>query len=737
MEIINKTKFQFALIVGQVDYPKHSITLIIKETSDLKPGQTATISDEQLFPTGDEFYPEDEDMIGGPRYASDFAYFKPRADLLLAGKCHSPQGKKVYSANVKFQVGQKLKTLTVYGNRYWVGGLSNNISTNPEPFSELELRYENSYGGEGFKKNPVGKGIKKIEIKTGDNLVPLPNILHLGEKIQSKSTKLEPAGFGPLGQMWIQRYSKIGTYKGNYLKERWPWFAKNFDWGYFNAAPADMQVNGYLRGDEKLFFENLHPVDSQYHSQLPGIKVRCFINEADEKETNYIAPKLFKEVKMNLDTLWADMENEKLVLVWRGVSDIKTEDYEEIKNIFIVSEKLEEQPHSLEYFRKQLERELAEPEEEISEPEPVDEIDEEDVEIEAEIAKAEDQMRASLIEAGIDPDNPPPQSEEDKKKEAELLKEMGFEEEVEKIPLTRELFIERAGKKESFEEEDLRGIDLSGLDLKDLNFQNAIISGVNLKNSNLSNSDLSGADLSGADLSGTKLNNTIFNDTDLTGANLKNADLTGTALDGTVFENSNIQNAILNNVKGKNPVFTGADLTGSSLIQSEFQGADFSKSILNNSNFQNSLLSETSFENAVGDQTNFTGAELNKLKASGSEFTKAIFQKAAGLETTWTKSKLKESDFSYSEFEAANFTSASLEKANLFAANMKFARFMKADLSGAALQKMNLFQGSLEKADLTRADCSGSNFYGVEFLDSIIKDTNFRLANLKMTKLSK
>ncbi len=137
-------------------------------------------------------------------------------------------------------------------------------------------------------------------------------------QIPSPGTKLEPAGFGALGQMWIQRFSKLGSYKGNYVKERWPWFPKDFDWSYFNAAPSDLQVNGYLKGDEKLYFENLHPVHSQYNSQLPGLRVRCFISELNDKKE-----KLFKEVKMNLDTLWVDMESEKLVLVWRGVSDIK------------------------------------------------------------------------------------------------------------------------------------------------------------------------------------------------------------------------------------------------------------------------------------------------------------------------------------------------------------------------------------------------------------------------------
>lgn len=734
MEIINNTEFQFAYIAGRIGFPKHSLTLIVKGTFNLQPGKTETLAEEQLYPTGDEYYPEDEEMTGGPRYASDFVYFKPKADLLFAGKCYTPEETKVYSINVKFQVGSYAKTLTVFGNRYWVGGF--NTATNPEPFSELELRYENSYGGKGYKKNPVGKGIDKVEIKTGDKLVPLPNILNVGENISSQSTKFEPAGFGPYGQMWIQRYSRTGTYKGNYLKERWPWFPKDFDWGYFNAAPVDMQVSGYLRGDEKLFFENLHPVHLQYNSQLPGIRIRCFINELDEKNPKATGKKNFREVKMNLDTLWVEMENEKLVLVWRGVSEIKDEDYEEIEDIFIVSEKLEEQPESIENYRTLLEKELAE-EEEILEPEPIEE-EEKNVEMEAENAKAEEQMRASLIEAGIDPDNPPQPSEEDKRKEAQMLKELGIEEEPEKVPLTREIFIEKAEKKESFEGEDLSGIDLSELDLQGLNFQNAIFTGVSLKNSDLSDSNFTEANLSGTDLSDAKLNNTIMKETDLTDAILINANLTGAVIEDAMFEKAKLDNAILTEVKGKNAIFSRAVLKDATLTNSDFNGCDFSNCIMDNANFQSSNLSEATVEGASGIRTNMSETNLTGLKAAeGCNFSKASFQKAKGAESIWEKANLTEADFSFSEMEGANFSFALMEKANLYASNMKFARFTKANLTNAVLKDMNLFQGSLEKANLTNADCSGSNFYAAEFLDAVIKETKFLFANLKLTKLSK
>jgi len=599
LEIINKTEFQFAYVAGRMDFPKHSLTLIVKSTFNLQPVKTETPAEDQIYPSGNELFSDDDEGTGSSRYESDFAYFKPRADLLLAGKCHTPEGKKVYSTFVKFQVDSKIKTLNVFGNRYWVGGPLTNTATNPEPFSEMEIRYENSYGGENYKKNPVGKGIDKVEIKTGDKLVSLPNILHFGEKISTQGTKLEPAGFGPLGQMWTQRFSKMGTYKGSWLKERWPWLPKDFDWGHFNAAPPDMQVSSYLRGDEKLYFENLHPVQSQYHSQLPGLRIRCFINELDEKNPEAKGKDNFKEVKMNLDTLWVDMEAEKLVLVWRGASEIKNEDYEEIKHIFIVSEKLEDQPESVEYYQSLLMKELAEEEEEETiEPEPIEEEekDEEDIEMEAEIAKAETQMRASLIEAGIDPDNPPEPSEEDKKREAEILKEMGIEEETEEIPITREIVQQRAIKGESFAGEDLSSLDLSGLEMQGIDFRNTILAGVNFKKANLSGTDFTAANLEKAELNGADMKKAKLNEADFSDANLTDVDLSEAELADTLFEKANLENAILDKVEAADANFTEANLTSASLKWGQFQGAYFSKAILDNANFSGANLQDVSME---------------------------------------------------------------------------------------------------------------------------------------------
>ncbi len=251
-------------------FTDHSLTVICKGTFECRANQAPVPSEDQLLPVGDEFYLGDEEGAGSSHYESDFAYFKPRADLLLVGKCHVPNGISTKACRVTFQVDSKVKSLAVFGNRYWNGRFK--TMSDPEPFTEMDLRYENSYGSDGYNKNPVGKGYKKEQGDSGSEMWPLPNIENIQHRINSSDDHPDPAGFAPLGKMWHERFSKMGTYKGTWLKERWPWFPKDFDWSHFNAAPSDMQVEGYLRGDEKLFFENLHPRSFKLPFSTAGFK---------------------------------------------------------------------------------------------------------------------------------------------------------------------------------------------------------------------------------------------------------------------------------------------------------------------------------------------------------------------------------------------------------------------------------------------------------------------------------
>ena len=737
MKIFNDAPVQFAALPGRMKFPAHSLTLICKGTFDLVPNGVAKATDKRIFPTGDEFHPGDDEFKGSVRYESDFAHWKPKADLLLAGRCHAPGGKPAAQSWVTFRVGNISSSLSVFGDRYWTRSFG--VLWQPssaKPFTEMDLAYENSFGGEDFKDNPVGKGHGKEEEEDGSKTRPLPNVEDPQHLIQSKGQRPDPVGFGPLRKSWPLRKSKVGTYKKKWLKERWPWFAEDFDWSYNNAAPPAMQVEGYLKGDEKLFFENLHPKHAQYPSQLPGLRIRCFLSEFtnDGKESV-----IFREVPLNLDTLWVDMEEEKLVLVWRGVADVKSDEHEEIQSVFIVSEKVAEPVRPAAFHEKLFKDKLAavakaqsvEPEKPpvAAKAPPVDE----------ELARAEAEVKAAMIAAGMDPDKPPPPpSEETRAAEARILKELGLVEPEKAPPLTLELFKARLARKESFTGEKLGGIDLSGLDMRGADFQKAILSGVRLVKSDLSGANLALANLAGADCSEAKLEGANLKDADLTGANLAKANLKGAMLEDAIFENAKMEGAVLDQAKARNAVFSGADLTKASLQKADLPGADFSKAALGGTMFRGARMRGASVAGAVGIQINMEEADLAELRAAGgANFSHGSFRRAKGPQSIWSKTNLQDADFSFSEMEGADFTAVSLQRALLYGANMKLAKFRKADLKEAKFVSMNLFQGSLEKADLTRTDFRGANLYGVEFLESVQEDTEFEFANLKMTKLAR
>lgn len=68
-----------------------------------------------------------------------------------------------------------------------------------------------------------------------------------------------PAGFGPLGRSWAPRLQQAGTYDDSWLKNRHPGLPLDFDFAYWNCAPADQQIP-YLPSNTRIELWNLtHP----------------------------------------------------------------------------------------------------------------------------------------------------------------------------------------------------------------------------------------------------------------------------------------------------------------------------------------------------------------------------------------------------------------------------------------------------------------------------------------------
>jgi hypothetical protein len=334
------------------------VTFIVKGTFDLVQGGVATVAEDPLPLCAD--IQSDPDAESAVLYESDYVPFKSVADALCVGNAHVPLGRFATECNVRFAVGPVDKTIRVVGDRYWTTGLLGfgHFKTKPEPFQSVPVSYDNAYGGKDvgkpkgfrhYKRNRVGKGYSKYGF--GVSGAALPNLEDPRRPIRSWRNKRKPMSFGPVGRIWQPRQQLAGTYNRRWLKRRAPEPPTDFDERFYNCAPEDQQIEGYLRGDERVRVENMHPEHAVFESRLPGVRVRCFRDCRVEEYLELI------EVPLQLDTLWVDMETLRLVLVWRGREAPK--ELAESTAYLLVEERVEEPTAPAESYRARFEELLS------------------------------------------------------------------------------------------------------------------------------------------------------------------------------------------------------------------------------------------------------------------------------------------------------------------------------------------------------------------------------------------
>ncbi|MEJ2040140.1 MAG: DUF2169 domain-containing protein, partial [Desulfosarcinaceae bacterium] len=692
MDLVNETPFTYAPFMGRVVYPKDTLTIIVKGTFRLKPDGAAEIlpEGEQLPPTGDQYY--DDDPHSSVRYESDFIHFKPGADICVVGHCHVPGATPRPVCKVSFSAGPVSKSLMVFGKRLWKQTLlGTKTVSDPEPFQSMALRYENSYGGPEYSRNPVGKGIRPKNNGDGDIPCEVPNLKVFDDGNLKTMQEGTPAGFGPLGRTWPQRMAYAGTYGRKWEKERWPWLPEDFNWRYFNAAPANQQVKGFLKGDEPLHFENMHPEHSEFASCLPGVRVRCFLSENKQDK------RCFREVNTHLDTLWADMDNQILVLVWRGMATVETKACENIEHLYIVQEAAGEKPRPLEEYEQRFNERIMvpgsqkiEPEMEpgaASDPQPTDAAPQpaEDDGLDTMVKKAMTQAHADLGKTSLDP-----------RLAASLRGETDPERFLEK--LLQALDTDPAGvagiraaamKKQMaalkrYRPQVERLMAEVGLDVSDLDKIAALVGELNEKESPHPAADpkiLAEAARSGAGTEGMDMSGSDFSHMSLEGADFK-----------------------------------GAQLAGANFLQARLAGADFSQADLAGAVFIGADLS-----GAV-----FTGADMSRACFSGAMLQRGDFTDALASGADLTESDLSEAILRRTQLEGANLANARMCGADLEGADMSSADMSHADLSGSGLA-----YAVLEGADLTGADLTGARGSFASLADCDVTEADFTDANME------
>ncbi|MCC6572579.1 MAG: DUF2169 domain-containing protein [Planctomycetes bacterium] len=752
MQIVLDNCLRVGWTVGKWAPPQLAAAFFVKGTFNLLHGKTATPSDKPEIVCGDVAATQAEQS--SLRYASDFAPMKVRADVLVAGTAYTPEGKPATAVRAGFGLGPAdkksilEKRLTITGPRVWNKGLLTSKPGEPQPFLSLPLIYENAFGGAGVPTNPVGKGVGDL----------MPQIELEGAPVLSPRDKHAPAGFAPLHPTWHPRNHKLGHYDGAWLKERWPWLPKDFNWEHFNAAPRDQQVDGYLRGDETIYFQNMHKQHAHYSSALPGLRVRLFVQDRHKDASR------FREVPVKLDTLWADMDAEKLVLVWRGQAEVQTLKARELEYVFAVVEPLAETPKPMSYWQAELARRMAQPappapevKEREKDPTPtvgalmqemdplMTEMHKQEAVMDAHLANNIKQLQArNLPTTGMS--TKPPYGPQSLAEVPAFLKQMetlananqaahlaqlasSGKAAAFKLPaeMTQPIRIElppELAKAAQIQQQAGR-VPAAAPPQPDDNIwtRERVLAhakaGKPFARVRLGAVDLSGVDLSGANLAFVRLNNVK-----LAGANLSGADMTGAECGAGNFAGAKLVRCNLHGATFTGAVLAGADLSEARLDDTNFVKADLAKAKLAGARGYGTYLAEANLAEINGagvniEGGNFTGAMAEKANFKGSRLIGCGFMQANAKGADFSGSDLANFRGQRGNFEETKFARCKLGNSAWTEANLKRADFTHADLPNSLFDFV-----VLEGALLGAADATASNF-----ADSNLKAAKFAVAN--------
>lgn len=338
MNIINNTPFPVETMPFKGPDGLSFLAVLVKATFSI-PEQGLAVAADQQMPVEFGDIPYDTENGGSTRLEADVAPFKPRADIVLVGHAYAPAGQWVTGIDVSLRVGRLQKVLRVFGDRFWqTGAFSSERATAPKPFDKMPLVYERAFGGIDLKgggylpANPAGRGYLADTAKKNVQNAPLPNIEDPTCLIGSPKDQPRPVGYGFYGRAWEPRYAYLGTYDENYRKRYAPDPPPDFKFDYYNGAHPDLQVEGYLSGDETVELINLSPRGT-LRFQLPGRSVTCWVQKRYETLQAYIQtmghqnnaetahsgvdPKP-EALAMNLDTLCLLPDENRFFLIWRG-----------------------------------------------------------------------------------------------------------------------------------------------------------------------------------------------------------------------------------------------------------------------------------------------------------------------------------------------------------------------------------------------------------------------------------
>lgn len=357
-------------LIGRTPDPQNPITheCVLLEGDDALPLVMA-----------DEY--EGEVGLSSVREESDLAPFKPACDVIVRATAHAPGGTPAASWEAGLWLWDRSrcmieKSIGISGPRVWASGLFGWSLSRATPIVTLPVRWEYAFGGRSYVEskrdsgdvlineacfsNPIGCGwierrfpalathkesrsstdvLQSVEQRDGVGFVRAAQIESMdkpqNELVVARHPEEEadafhmstiasnygvsPVGLGVVGRAWAPRLALAGTYDDEWLRARWPYLPQNFDFRYWNSAPADQQIP-WPQSDFAFELINLaHPsctLSGHLIARLPGHRAVTALRLAN----GAIFP-----VQMPLDTIVIDAEQMRVSLTWRAIFPLTPE----------------------------------------------------------------------------------------------------------------------------------------------------------------------------------------------------------------------------------------------------------------------------------------------------------------------------------------------------------------------------------------------------------------------------
>jgi hypothetical protein len=329
MNLLNATAMPAVWTLGVDPSGREHVVVVVKGTflipDDRGPAEPAPADRQVPLVMADTF--TGEPGRSAPVHEAEFAWAKPRCDVLMNGTAHAPGGRPAERVMVGVKLGAWQKVFHVVGDRIWNRRLVAMTQSAPEPFTTMPITYDWAFGGvddsdpshlSAYARNPVGRGYAARRSIDWLRDWPVPNTEDPRDPVQVPWGDYVPMSFGPIARGWQPRLALAGTYDQAWLDDVFPFLPADFDPRHFQAAPEDQQIDEVRPGEEVVLL-NLTP-EGRTRFRLPtalNLPVAFFPKRGEPEPT-----------WARLDTVLIEPDQGVLCLVWRCTRPLRRNVFE-------------------------------------------------------------------------------------------------------------------------------------------------------------------------------------------------------------------------------------------------------------------------------------------------------------------------------------------------------------------------------------------------------------------------